>query len=78
MLSNAGLSRESDVLSFLKPALHPLLVGFVLDIPSWQSERHRFEFMVVLLWEEDIATRIDIEYGSAIGINDNNSNQRIW
>ena len=69
MLSNAGPSRENDVMSFLKLALHPLLVGFVLDISNWQSEHHRFKFTVVVVWEEDIATRIDLEYASAIGIN---------
>ena len=49
VLSNEGLSRENGVLSFLKPALHSLLVGLVLDISNWQSERHRFEFVVVLV-----------------------------
>ena len=35
--------------------------------------------MVVLVWKEDIATRIDLEYASAIDINysNNNNNQRI-
>ena len=69
MRSNAGLSRENDVLSFLKPDLHPLLVGFVLAIPGWQSEHHRFEFIVVLVWEIDIVTRTDREYVSVIDIN---------
>ena len=33
--------------------------------------------MVVLVWEEDIATRNVLEHASAIGINGSNSNQRI-